>query len=182
MFRRIANALFGTGPATRRSRDERRNGSDIDELLSESNDFDLTEGVLCLIIRPHGAQWFDVSLYTPLERPIVLVSHASEIIDHGGFESLFRADWDGDPYYTQTLEAHRRLQLAPQVIAFEKALSAFPESTPPESERYMTVPEEVRHETNRLYRGNDGGTPEKQIAQYIRDNRPQFAYLQDRLA
>ncbi len=144
-------------------------------LLSEANDFDLVNGTF-IRIGDRYRHWVDASKYTPAERVIMLVWHASGIIENGGFEYLFSGDFDGDPEFTITAEAFREAGLTRSYEAFQEAFKLFPNGVVPhDSEerisRYKMADEEVRERISQMV-WQDGWDKlrEKKLAQFIREN------------
>ena len=65
-------------------------------LVEKANDFDLVDGTF-VKIDDHYSHSVDTSKYTPVESVIMLVWHSAGIIDNGGFEHLFSANFENDP-------------------------------------------------------------------------------------
>jgi hypothetical protein len=73
-------------------------------------------------------------------RTVVLAYRSHEIIGNGGFQSLFSADLKGDPEFLLTRAAFQTIGAQGATLAFERALAAFPNATPPDDiERRMNI-------------------------------------------
>lgn len=149
----------------------------FDALLAEANDFDLCDGTFKLIgDRYH--HWVDASRYSPEERVVMLVWHASGIIDNGGFEYLFSGDFDGDPDFRLTAEAFKTARLMRGYQAFQDAFALFPDGKVPRDseeryEQYAANDPDVRDEINvKFWREGWDHECERKLAQFIRENAP----------
>tara|TARA_R110002072_G_scaffold17279_11_gene66026 strand:- start:16784 stop:17347 length:564 start_codon:yes stop_codon:yes gene_type:complete len=184
IFRWLLDLLQKRSPVNKRRAMGYGMGMTYDELLADTNDFNVANGFFCLIGNPRGGE-FNASFYTPAERPIMLTWHANGIIGNGGFQYLFQAEWPGDLDYSRTVEAHRLLGCRDQVNAFELALKAVASAEPDDSEEkhrlFLALPDEEQRRIDRMYFGNhDDGVPERQIAAYIRANAKQLSHLRGR--
>lgn len=161
--------------------DEKTNTRSMDSntpfqtLLNEANDFDLVNGTFVKIGDRYG-HWVDAAEYTPEERVIMLVWHSSGIIDNGGFEYLFSGNFDGDPDFKMTAEAHREAGLPRSYEAFQEAFAIFSDSNVPHdsnerSREFKNSDESKREAINKKY-WQDGWDElrQKKLAQFIREH------------
>jgi len=99
------------------------------QLLPNGSDFDICDAVFRRVLRRHGNE-VDAAGLRDEERVVVLVWHTKEIIDNGGFRSLFERAIPGDPHLQQTVAAYRDIGAQRAWRAFRKALARFPNSRP----------------------------------------------------
>ena len=155
---------------------------EVESLFSDAGDFDLCDGVFVKIGDERGHE-IDVTQYTVQERTVVLVWHASGIIDNGGFEYLFGGDFPGDPGFQYTAAAFEAIGCERAVDAFNEAFALFPDSQLPSDvdERmdiYVRTPESRREEINtRFWEVGWDDEIEKKLAEYIRSNKEHFVHL-----
>ena len=97
----------------------------FETLLAKANDWDLVNATFTKISDRHN-HWVDASVYSPVERVIMLVWHLTGIIGNGGFEYLFAGEIDGDPDYHIAAEACKEAGLVRSYEAFREAFSLFP--------------------------------------------------------
>lgn len=143
--------------------------NEIDEILKQTNDFDLCDGVFCsfadLDNTPHPDQ------YEEPERVVTLVWHSTGIIENGGFHYLFESDFNGDPGYRLTAEAFKTIGADSAYQAFQEIMYHFPKGLPSNIKKrlklYEEIPEEESNRINTLF-WNDLKNIESQLANYIR--------------
>lgn len=127
----------------------------IQQLLANSNDRELCDGVFVHIVERHGNK-LGLEKASESERVVTLVWHSFGIIGNGGFQYLFEGDFTGDPGFVLTAAAFRRIGCVQAAEAFEEALGLFPGNRPPKNiddrlELYQSVPEEDRHRIDRKF-------------------------------
>ena len=115
-------------------------------------------------------------------RAVLLVWHATGIIDNGGFEYLFEGDIPGDLDCSLTVKAFETIGLLACATALHEALSMLPRCTPFtdvdfKSSAYRLLPMEKRMELNRRFwhrklDGNDEVVV--RLAPFIRGHRADF--------
>lgn len=112
--------------------------------------------------------------YPEKERVVVIVVTVAGIIDNGGFHSLFSSTLPGDPQYLYTIEAFKQIGCSKALDSIKKALSLFPNSSPPEDDKlriklYEKHPEKLRDRIDsKFWKEHDNIT--KCLANYIRAN------------
>ncbi|EMI41106.1 DUF4375 domain-containing protein [Rhodopirellula sp. SWK7] len=182
VFRRILEILNRPDPNDPRRLAGMGMGQTFSELVADVNDFNVANGFFGLIDGPHHGE-FNASFYRSIEQPIMLTWHANGIIGNGGFAYLFEAEWPGDPDYELTIDAHRAIGCDSQVEAFNLALNAVAGSGDRDRRReaFLELPDEQQNQINSLYWGEDG-TPEKQIAVYVRRNVKKLVHLRGRIS
>jgi hypothetical protein len=161
----------------------RKRPADIpfDTLLAEASDFDLIDGTYDKILLRYDE--LSADQFSPEERVIILSSHSWGIIDNGGFEFLFAADFIGDLDYRLTAETYHTIGLDRGYQAFQAAFKLFPGGRAPRdrTERireYKLASEEVRLEINKLH-WSDGWEElrNKKLADFIRANAEKLGDL-----
>ncbi|TWT75002.1 DMP19 family protein [Allorhodopirellula solitaria] len=182
VFRRILELLNRPDPSDPRRLAGMGMGRTFSELAADPNDFNVANGFFGLIDGPHHGE-FNATFFRPIEQPIMLTWHANGIIGNGGFAYLFEAEWPGDPDYELTMEAHRQLGCDSQFEAFRLALNAVADSPSRDSrsDTFLELPSGQQNNINSLYRG-DAGTPERQIAAYVRRNVKRLGHLRGRIS
>lgn len=152
----------------------------LQQLLAESDDFELCDGVFTRIVEYHGGD-IDASAISEHERVVLLVWHVSGIIGNGGFRYLFEGDLKGDPYFILTVEAFRATGCKKAAEAVRKTLAMFPQSRPPRD-----IEERLRYYLRRITGwptdlGMQFFDPQddlkKHLASYIRSHADAFAQL-----
>lgn len=151
-------------------------------LLAEANDFDLVDGTFVKIGARYG-HWVDAAKYTPEERVIMLVWHASGFIDNGGFEYLFSGEFDGDPDFRITAQAHKEAGLTRSYEAFQEAFALFPDGKVPRNPKdrvslFLKIDESKREAINKkVWQDEWDELRQKQLAKYIRDHAAKLGDL-----
>jgi hypothetical protein len=152
----------------------------FEDLFAEESDHSLIEGLSAAILRHHGED-LNVRYLRVEERTVVLVWHVTGIIGNGGFNYLLEHQLRGDPDFTRTARAFRRIGCAEAVAAFQQAFGLFPESRPPRNIRrrlrqYRRGPGANRHAIDsRFWEAGEAIT--QGLARYIRSHREAFAHL-----
>jgi hypothetical protein len=90
----------------------------------------------------------------------MLVWHSGGLIGNGGFEYLFEGEFDGDPEFGITAEAHKTAGLPRSYEAFQDAFALFPRGIVPHDSderirQYRRADETIRQEINRRYWTDD---------------------------
>jgi hypothetical protein len=151
-------------------------------LLAKASDWELCDATFVKISDRYNNRVY-ASKYTPEERVVMLVWHASGLIGNGGFDYLFSGDFEGDPGFRLTAEAFSTVGLTRSHEAFEEAFKLFPEGHMPEdAEQRMVVfkgiDEAVRESLNqKVWLDDSEKTIETKLAGYIRGNARTFSHL-----
>jgi len=152
------------------------------KLLAEASDNDLCDATF-LKIGDRTVRRIAVSKYSPEERVVMLTWHAAGLIDNGGFEHLFSADFDGDPDFRLTAEAFNTAGHMLGYTAFQDAFRLFPEGQVPKqsaarSSLYEAQNSAARKAINvRFWKESANKSLEKNLAAYIRKNAAAFSGL-----
>ena len=159
---------------------KRAMSDDIDKLLKTEDDFELCDELFKRMLKYYGDD-LDVSKCKEKDQPVILVWHASGIIDDGGFQFLFEGDFKGDPYFAKTAAAFKTIKAAKCAEAFDEALKLFPDSKPPtEIEKrlkvYQSVSAPEREAIDRKF-FSESKDIKTILAKYIRENRDEFKHL-----
>jgi len=114
----------------------------------EESDFDLTISVCKNICEKYG-KFGPASCYPEKERPVVMTTTVTGLIENGGFRYLFGSTLPGDLDYKHTLESFKKIGCQPAVEIIEEVLSHFPGKKPPIDDvkrvnAYESIPEEIR--------------------------------------
>jgi hypothetical protein len=154
--------------------------NDVEKVLKTEDDFELCDELFKLMLKHYG-QEFDVSKCKEKDQAVILVWHASGIIDNGGFQYLFEGDFKGDPGFAKTAAAFKTVKAAKCAEAVEEALALFPASKPPtEIQMRLKVYQEVSATKGQaIDRKFFGESKEIStiLARYIRENRDEFKHL-----
>jgi hypothetical protein len=150
------------------------------KILDTEDDFELCDELFKLIIKHYG-EGFDVSKCKEKDVPVILVWHASGIIDNGGFQYLFEGNFKGDPYFAKTATAFKTIKASKCAEAVQEALKLFPESKPPQDINkrltiYQAIPAEKRVAIDRKF-FSESKEINTILAKYIRENRTEFKHL-----
>lgn len=152
----------------------------IEKLLATQDDFELCDQLFLRLVDRYGED-FDVSKCQEKEQVVVLVWHASGIIDNGGFQYLFEGNFKGDPHFAKTAAAFKTIKAAKCAEAAQEALKLFPDSKPPTDiakrlKLYESVSAAKREAIDAKFfsQSKDIRTI---LANYIRENREEFKYL-----
>jgi hypothetical protein len=156
------------------------NSVKIDKILATKDDFELCDQ-LCLRLVDHYGNDFDVSKCKENDQVVVLVWHASGIIDNGGFQYLFEGNFKGDPYFAKTAAAFKTIEAKKCAEAVNDALKLFPDSKPPTNvpqrlRAYQSVAASKRDAIDSTF-FSESREIRKHLAKYIRDNSEAFKYL-----
>jgi hypothetical protein len=154
--------------------------NDLDKLLNTSDDFMLCDELFKRIVRHHGED-LDVSNCKEKEQIVLLVYHATGIIENGGFQFLFEGEFKGDPYFAKTAAAFKQINAEKCAVATEEALKLFPNSKPPtDIEKrlriYQSVNESKREAIDRKFFSQSQEVTTL-LAKFIRENRAEFKHL-----
>src|SRR5690348_2208446 len=76
----------------------------IEKVLATKDDFELCDKLFVRLTDHYGKD-FDISKCKEKDQVVILVWHASGIIDNGGFQYLFEGDFKGDPDFKRTADA-----------------------------------------------------------------------------
>jgi hypothetical protein len=153
----------------------------VNRVLDIEDDFELCNELFKLMIKRYG-EGLDVSKYDVKDQPVILVWHASGIIDNGGFQYLFEGNFKGDPYFAKTAAAFKTIKASKCAEAVDEALKLFPESKPPQDITarlavYQAVPE-ARREGIDVKFFSESNEMKTILAKYIRENRADFKHLE----
>jgi hypothetical protein len=148
--------------------------SDLNKLLKTKDDFELCDELFKRMLK-HCGDDLDVSMCKEKDQPVILVWHASGIIDNGGFQYLFEGNFKGDPFFTKTAAAFRTIKAVKCAEAVEEALKLFPESKPPtDIEKRLKVYQAVgvakRQAIDRKF-FSESKNIKALLARYIRENQ-----------
>jgi hypothetical protein len=102
---------------------------DVNKVLDTKDDFELCDELYGLMIKHYGED-FDVSKCKEKDQPVILLYHASRIIDNGGFQYLFEGYFKGDPFFAKTVAALKTIKASKCAEAVEEALKLFTDSKP----------------------------------------------------
>lgn len=154
--------------------------SDVEKVLKTEDDFELCDGLFKFMLKHYG-QDFDVSKCKEQDQVVILVWHASGIIDNGGFQYLFEGDFKGDAGFAKTAGAYKTVKAAKCAEAVEEALALFPGSMPPlDIEKRLKVYQAVnaakRQEIDNRFFG-ESKEIKTLLAKYIRENSDEFKHL-----
>jgi hypothetical protein len=72
----------------------RTKSADVNKVLGTKDDFELCDEIFKLMFKHYGED-FDVSKCKETDQAVILVWHATGIIDNGGFQYLFEANFTG---------------------------------------------------------------------------------------
>ncbi|HEV3437464.1 MAG TPA: DUF4375 domain-containing protein [Gemmata sp.] len=152
----------------------------VENVLKTEDDSKLCSELFELILK-HYNEDFDLSGCKEEDQVIILIWHASGIIDNGGFQYLFEGDFKGDPGFAKTLAAYKAIKATKCAEAIEEALALFPGSKlPPNIEKRLKVYQTVSAAKRRVIdwkffdESKDIATI---LAKYIRDNHDEFKHL-----
>lgn len=152
--------------------------TDVDALLSITDDFELCNGVFCRFADFDNQ--IEVDSYTEEERVVTLVWHASGLIGNGGFAYLFEGWFNGDPGYVYAAAAFKTIGAMQSYEAFQRALRVFggryPESSSEREAIFSRIPTEERRAIDIQF-ANDAEHVTAALASYIRERRSQFKHL-----
>ncbi len=158
------------------------NTTPMKTLLERGSAFDLVNGTFVKIGNRYEHS-VKVSQYTEEERVIMLVWHSSGIIGNGGFAYLFSGEFDGDPEFKITADAHRIVGLIRSYEAFQDAFQLFSNGIVPSSTKEQISQDEMSADSllddiNRKY-WQDGwsGLREELLATYIRTHLTKLGNL-----
>jgi Domain of unknown function (DUF4375) len=117
----------------------------------------------------------------PFDQPVLLVWHASGMIDNGGFQYLFEGNFKGDPHFAKTAAAFHTIKAAKCAEAVQEALKLFPDSKPPtDIEKRLNVYQSVDVAKREVIDGkffSESKDLKTILAKYIRENRKEFKHL-----
>ena len=154
--------------------------ADVNKVLDTKDDFELCDELFKLMIKHYGED-FDVSKCKEKDQPVILVWHASGIIDNGGFQYLFEGNFKGDPYFAKTAAAFKTIKASKCAEAVDEALKLFPDSKPPQDinkrlKVYQTIPAAKREAIDVKF-FSESKEMKTILAKYIRENRAEFKHL-----
>lgn len=154
--------------------------ADVNEVLDTKDDFELCDELFKLMIKHYGED-FDVSKCKEKDQPVILVWHASGIIDNGGFQYLFEGDFKGDPFFARTAAAFKTIKATKCAEAVDEALKLFPDSKPPQNinkrlKIYQAVAAAKREAIDVKF-FSESKEMKTILAKYIRENRAEFKHL-----
>lgn len=152
----------------------------IDKLLATQDDFELCDKLFLRLVERYGND-FDVSKCKEKDQVVLLVWHASGIIDNGGFQYLFEGNFKGDPHFAKTAAAFKTIKATKCAEAIEEALRLFPDSKPPTDttkrlQIYQAVNSARREAIDRKF-FSESNELRTILAAYIRENREEFKHL-----
>jgi hypothetical protein len=158
----------------------RSKSADVNKVLDTKDDFELCDELFKLMIKHYGED-FDVSKCKEKDQPVILVWHASGIIDNGGFQYLFEGNFKGDPQFAKTAAAFKTIKASKCAEAVEEALNLFPDSKPPQDidkrlKIYQAVPAAKREAIDVKF-FSESKEMKTILAKYIRENRAEFKHL-----
>ncbi|MFO0936977.1 MAG: DUF4375 domain-containing protein [Gemmataceae bacterium] len=158
----------------------RTKSADLNKVLDTKDDFELCDELFKLMIQHYGED-FDVSKCNENDQTVILVWHATGIIDNGGFQFLFEGNLNGDLFFTRTVAAFKTIKAFKCAEAFDEALKLFPGSQPPQdiSKRlkvYQAIPAAKRKAIDVKFFSESKEMP-MILAKYIRENRAEFKHL-----
>lgn len=154
--------------------------TDVNKVLETSDDFVLCDEIFKLMIKYYGED-FDVSKCKEKDQSVILVWHASGIVDNGGFQYLFEGNFKGDPHFAKTAAVFKIIKASKCAAAVEEALRLFPDSKPPEDikkrlKTYQAVPAAKRQAIDVKF-FSESKQMKTILAKYIRENREEFKHL-----
>jgi hypothetical protein len=154
--------------------------ADVEKVLDTENDFELCTQLFLRMIEHYGDN-FDISKCKEKDQLVILVWHASGIIDNGGFQYLFEGSFKGYPYFAKTAAAFKTIKAARCAEAVDEALQLFPDSKPLEDINkrlriYQAVPAEERGAIDMKF-FSESRHMRTILAKYIRENRTEFKHL-----
>ncbi|MBN2385149.1 DUF4375 domain-containing protein [bacterium] len=154
--------------------------ADVNKVLDMKDDFELCNELFKLMIKHYGED-FDVSKCKEKDQAVILVWHASGIIDNGGFQYLFEGNFKGDPYFARTAAAFKTIKASKCAEAIEEALKLFPYSKPPQDinkrlKIYQAV-SAAKQEAIDVKFFSESKEMMTTLAKYIRENRAEFKHL-----
>src|SRR3989304_1146344 len=161
--------------------------SEIERLIDTIDDFDVCN-VVFQCIGDRYDHMIVADKYSNEERVVMLVWHATGIIENGGFEYLFEGDFPGDPGFRLTAQAFEQINCEQAATAFREAMALFPNSQVPEDIKvrqklYKSIPESVREKINEKFFHADWEKAGEfrlrhKLAEYIRKHKTAFAHLE----
>lgn len=104
--------------------------SDVEKVMNIVVDDDLCSKLFDFMLKHYGER-LRVSECKEKDQVVILVCHASGIIENGGFQYLFEGNFKGDPDFARTAAAYRTIKATKCADAFMQALALFPGSRPP---------------------------------------------------
>jgi Domain of unknown function (DUF4375) len=154
--------------------------ADMGKVLTIQDDFELCDKLFLLLTDRHGDN-FDVSKCDEKEETVMLVWHASGIIDNGGFQYLFEGSFNGDPDFARTAKAFKAIKAKKCAAAVGEALALFPGSKPPANiekrlQTYQSVGASKRGAIDEKF-FSESKEIRTYLARYIRDNSEEFKKL-----
>jgi hypothetical protein len=152
----------------------------IDKVLKTTDDFEVCDELYKLMVKHYGDD-FDISKCKDADRTVILVWHASGIIDNGGFQYLFEGNFKGDPHFAKTGEAFKTIGATKCAEAIQEALDLFPQSKPPANadqrlKLYQAVSQEKREAIDKKF-FSESKEIKVILAAYIREHREAFKHL-----
>jgi hypothetical protein len=151
-------------------------------LLAKASDWDLVNATFSKISDRYS-HWVDAGAYSPVERVIMLVWHATGIIGNGGFEYFFAGEFPGDPDFHITADACKAAGLVRSYEAFQEAFSLFPGGgVPHDPEQRWRLYDEANRSARdcinrKLWRDGYDHLCEKKLAEFIRKHANELSYL-----
>jgi hypothetical protein len=154
--------------------------SDLDRLLDTPDDFLLCDELFKRALKHYG-DGLDVSRCKEKDRTVLLVWHASGIIDNGGFQYLFEGDLKGDPDFAMTAAAFKAIKATNCAAAVEAAVKLFPGGKPPPDvakrlKVYQSAGAAKRDAIDRRF-FSESQKVKALLATYIRAHRAEFTHL-----
>jgi hypothetical protein len=153
---------------------------EIGKLLKTEDDSELCDELFKRLVKRYGDD-LDVSKCREEHRVVLLVWHASGIIDNGGFQYLFEGNFNGDPHFAKTAAAFRTINVRKCAEAVEEALKLFPDSKPPTDTEirlrdYQSQSAAERWAIDKKFFSESRHIPSF-LAKYIRKNEAEFRGL-----
>ncbi len=152
----------------------------IEKLLNTQDDFELCDQLFVRLTEHYGKD-FDISKCKEKDQVVILVWHATGIIDNGGFQYLFEGNFKGDPHYARTADAFKTIQAKKCAEAVREALGLFPNSKPPDEveprlKAFQQIGAAKRESIDTKF-FSESKEIRTHLARYIRDNRADFKHI-----
>ncbi len=96
----------------------------FDEIIKALDPFDLCDGIFCLFSEKYGNK-INASIEPEPSRTITLVWHSMGLIGNGGFWYLFEGRFNGDPDFSITAEAYKKIGATSAYKKFNDSLSFY---------------------------------------------------------